>query len=112
MFSQDQDDSRKQHEEQASSPQEEMHSQTPASSLRISKTLKRDKRLQHQRNRHRPDINNICSILLAIGLTFIVLGRFLGSNTLLGFIIESSGWVAFLCGIAMFAAIVKTTLDV
>ncbi|MGZ3624553.1 MAG: hypothetical protein ACXWPS_10105 [Ktedonobacteraceae bacterium] len=112
MIPQVQDDSRKQHEEQASSPFKEKHALAPASSLRKRKMLKRDKRLQRQRNQHRLNASNICSILLAIGLILIVLGKFLSPNSFIGFIIENSGWVAFLSGIAMFVAIVRTTLDV
>ncbi len=87
-------DSRKHHEEQASSSLEEKHSP------------------QHQRNWRHLGVSNVCSILMAIGLVLIVSGKFWGENTLVGFIITNSGLVAFLIGLAMFAAIVRTTLDV
>ena len=112
MIPQVHDDSRMQHEEQASSPLEEKHSQTPAYSLRNRRMLKRDKRLRRQRNLHRLSANDMCSILLAIGLVLIVLGKFLSPIPFIGFIIVNSGWVAFLSGIAMFVAIMRTTLDV
>jgi hypothetical protein len=111
MIPQIQDDFRKQHEEQAPSPFEEKHTLVPLTSLRNRKMLKRDKRLQRRRNQHRLSASDICSILLAIGLVLIVLGKFLSPNSFIGFIIEYGGWAAFLSGIAMFVAIMRITLD-
>ncbi len=69
-------------------------------------------RVQHlKQTLQKLSTRDICHLFLAIGFTLIVLGRFLDPNSLAGFMIENGGWVVFLCGIAMFVAIARTTLD-
>ncbi len=112
MIPQVQDDPQKPLEEQAPPPLAEKHSPTSTPAPQNRKMLKRDKRLHRQWNRWHFSTNDICSFLLATGLFLIVLGQLIGVNTFIGFILTNGGWVAFLIGIAMFAAIIKTELEV
>jgi hypothetical protein len=54
---------------------------------------------------------DICDLLLTIGLTLLVLGRFLDPNSITAFVIRVGGSIIFLSGIAMFVAIARRMLD-
>jgi hypothetical protein len=54
---------------------------------------------------------DICDLLLTIGLTLLVLGRFLDPNSIAAFVIRVGGSIILLSGIAMFVAIARRVLD-
>ncbi len=112
MDPQVQDEPRKPLEEQAPSSLEEKQSLTSTPTNQSRKLLETDNRHHRLRHLRHLNVNIICSILIAIGLAFIIFGRLLGLGAFIGWIISNSGWVVFLCGIAMFVAILKRTLDV
>ena len=54
---------------------------------------------------------DICDILLTIGLSLLVLGRFLDPKSIVRIVMYIVGSIIFLIGMAMFVAIARSVLD-
>lgn len=54
---------------------------------------------------------DICAILVTVGFTLLVLGRFMDPFSMAALVIRLAGSVLFLSGIAMFVAVARSVLD-